>query len=208
MIFRKIDFGSGDRHEQFKQAVLKSARDDVEKYPVLLDQLFGVLKERMPESVVSTFGFYGTRAAMNDKGETRPLTESIEQHHIELLQGIALTLPAAEWGTAPSTAEVMQTVFDIVPQISDTIFKRRLIAEADEADDGQRALMALQEKVRLHTQAVRNWGYFGEVKLICRELYAPLDAKLEAAAGYTFSDILDVSETILAAIEQRGNDYM
>ncbi len=203
-----MDFGIGDRYEEFKQAVLKSAREDVEKYPALLDQLFGVLKERMPESVVSTFGFYGTRAMMNDKGETRTLTKGIEQHHIELLQGIALTLPAAEWGEASSTADVMQTVFDIVPQISDTIFKRRLIAEADEVDDGQQALMALQEKIRLHTQAVRNWGSFSEVKLMCRELYASLDAKLEAAAGYTFSDILDVSETVLTTIEQRGNDYM
>lgn len=207
-VFQKMDFGIGDRHEEFKQAVLEAARENVEKYPALLDQLLGILKERMPESVVSTFGFYGTRAAMNDKGETRKLTTGIEQHHIELLQGIALTLPAAEWGVAPSTAEVMQTVFDIVPQISDTISKRRLIAEADEVDDGQRALMALQEKIRLHTQVVRNWGYFSEVKLICRELYTPLDAKLEAAVGYTFSDILDVAETILATIEQRGNDHM
>ena len=208
MIFQKMDFGIGDRHEEFKQAVLKSAREDVEKYPALLDKLFGVLKERMPESVLSTFSFYGTRATMNDKGETRTLAKGIEQHHIELLQGIALTLPAAQWGEAPSTAEVMQIVFDIVPQISDTIFKRRLIAEADEVDDGQRALMALQEKIRLHTQVVRNWGYFSEVKLICRELYISLDSKLEVAAGYTFSDILDVSETVLTTIEQRGNDYM
>lgn len=208
IIFQKIDFGNGNRHKEFKQAVLKSAREDVEKYPALLDRLFGVLKEYIPESVISTFGFYGTRASMNDKGETRALAEGIEQHHIELLQGIALTLPAAEWGKAPSTPEVVQTVFDIVPQISDTIFKRRLIAEADEVDDGQKALMALQEKIRLQTQAVRNWGYFSEVKLICRELYTPLDTRLDAAVGYTFSDILDVSETILATIEQRGNDYM
>ncbi|GGB68968.1 hypothetical protein [Blastomonas aquatica] len=121
---------------------------------------------------------------------------------------MALALPVAQWGKAPSTADVLQTVFDSVPQISDTIFKRRLIAEADEVDDGQKALMALQEKIRLHTQAVRNWGYFSEVKQICRELYASLDAKLEAAAGYTFSDILDVSESILTTIEQRGNDHM
>jgi len=208
MVFRKMDLGFGDRHDEFKQAILESARKDVENYPALFDQLFDVLKERMPEGVVSTFGFYGTRAAIDDKGETRTLTKGIEQHHIELLQGIALMLLVAQWGQAPSTAEVMQTVFDIMPQISDTIFKRRLIAEADEADDCQRALMELQEKIRLHTQAVRNWGYFSEVKLICRELYAPLDAKLEAAAGYTFSDILDVSETIVTTIEQRGNDFM
>ncbi|MBB3912133.1 hypothetical protein [Sphingomonas desiccabilis] len=208
MVFGKLDFGIENRHEEFKRAFLESAREDVEKYPSLLDQLFGLLKECMPESVVSTFAFYGTRAAINAKGEARALTKGIEQHHIELLQGIALTLPAADWGKAPSTAEVMQTMFDIVPQIANTIFKRRLIAEADEVDDSQKALMALQEKIRLHTQAVRNWGYFSDVKLICRELYASLDAKLEAVAGYTFSDILDVSETVLTMIEQRGNNYM
>lgn len=208
IVFQQMDFGIGERHEEFKHAVLRSAREDVDKYPALLDQLFGILKERMPESVVSTFAFYGTRAAINNNGETRTLTKGIEQHHIELLQGMALTLPVAQWGKVPSTADVLQTVFDSVPQISDTIFKRRLIAEADEANDGQKALMALQEKIRLHTQAVRNWGYFSEVKQICRELYASLDAKLEAAAGYTFSDILDVSESILTTIEQRGNDHM
>ncbi|MFC3310846.1 hypothetical protein [Blastomonas aquatica] len=85
IVFQKLDFGIGERQEEFKDAVLRSAREDVEKYPALLDQLFGVLKERMPESVVSTFAFYGTRAAINNDGETRTLTKGIEQHHIELL---------------------------------------------------------------------------------------------------------------------------
>jgi hypothetical protein len=39
-------------------------------------------------------------------------------------------------------------------------------------------------------------------------VHSVLDAKLEAAAGYTFSDILDVSECVLTTIEQRGNDHM
>lgn len=203
-----MDFGIGERREELKQAILRSALKEVEAYPALIEQLFGILKERMPESVLSTFAFYGTRAKIDKKGEMRTLTKGIEQHHIELLQGIALTLPAAQWGESPSTADVMEIVFDSVPQLCDTIFKRRLIADADEVDDGQRALMALQERIRLHTQAVRNWGYFSEVKQICRELYTPLDAKLEAAVGYKFSDILDVSEIVLTTIEQRGTDYM
>lgn len=207
IFFQKLDFGTGERREEFKDTVLRSAREDVEQYPALVDQLFGVLKERMPENVLSTFAFYGTRVAVSSNGETRRLTARIEQHHVELLQGMALTLPLAEWGKAPSTAHDLQTVFDSVPQISDTIFKRRLIAKADEVDDGQRALMALQEKIRLHTQAVRNWGYFGDVKQICRELYASLDAKLQAVAGYNFSDILEVSESILTTIERHGNDH-
>jgi hypothetical protein len=44
------------------------------------------------------------------------------------------------------------------------------------------------------------------LQLRCR--CALCSAKLEAAAGYTFSDILDVSECVLTTIEQRGNDHM
>lgn len=208
IVFGKLDFGVGDRHEEFKQAILKSAREDVERYPKLVEELTRLLKDRMPEEIVSTVAFYGTRAAINNKGETRTLVKDIQQHHIELLQGIALTLPAGEWGKAPSTAQTIQTVFDILPKLADTFFKRRLIAEADEADESRRAIMSLQEKIRLHTQAVRNWGYFSEVKKICREVYAPLDDKLVAAVGYSFSDILDIAETVITVVEDRGKTFM
>lgn len=52
----------------------------------------------------------------------------------------------------------MQTVFDSAPQLRYTISKRRLIVEADEVGVGQEALMSLQEKTRLRSQAVRSWG--------------------------------------------------
>lgn len=57
MIFEKLDFGIGDRHEEFKHALLKSAREDVEKYPSLIEKLYGVLKQRWPENVLATFAF-------------------------------------------------------------------------------------------------------------------------------------------------------
>ncbi|WAP70436.1 hypothetical protein [Jiella pelagia] len=208
IVFEKLDFGFGDQREEFKSAILKSAREDVERYPELVDELTNLMKNRMPDGIVSTVAFYGTRAAINNKGESRSLTKNIQQHHIELLQGIALTLPADEWGKIPSTAETIQTVFDIIPKLSDTFFKRRLIAKADEIDKVQRAIMSLQEKIRLHTQAVRNWGYFSEVKKICREVYAPLDDKLVAAVGYSFTDILDIAEAVHTAIDERCNTWM
>jgi hypothetical protein len=208
IFFRKLDFGAGEILQETKDAILKSARDDVDRYPELVDQITALLKEKAPEGVFSTFAFYGMRAFIDSSGGTESLTKDIQQHHIELLQGIVLSLPADEWGKAPSTAQAVQTAFDVIPKLADTFFKRRLIAKADERDEVQRAIMSLQEKIRLHTQAVRNWGYFSEVKKICREVYAPLDKKLAAAAGYSFSDIIDIAEAVHATIEDRGNAFM
>src|SRR5690606_19153465 len=111
------------------------ARADVEKFPDLINRVLSILRDRMPETILATFAFYGSQASILSTGETRSLSKDILQHHIELLQGIVLTIPAEEWGHAPSTADIMQTVFDIVPKVTDTFFKRRLINQVDEADE-------------------------------------------------------------------------
>lgn len=64
-----MDFGIGEQHEACKQTIFSSSRDDVNKYPAPLDRLFGILKEHTPESVVPTFAFYSTCAAINNKGK-------------------------------------------------------------------------------------------------------------------------------------------
>ncbi|WP_156477968.1 hypothetical protein, partial [Acetobacter malorum] len=208
VLSKKLDSSAEESYEQFIQMMLKSAHKDVEEYPVLLNELLSILKEKTPADIISTFAFYGARAAIDSRGKIQPLAQEIQQHHIELLQGIILTLPVAEWGYDPFITESMQAVYDSVPKLADTIFKRRLLTNAEEADENQRAIMSLQEKIRLHTQAIRNWGYFSEVKKICREIYVPLDRNLETAFGYTFSDILDVAEALLGVIEERGNNHI
>jgi hypothetical protein len=207
IVFRSMNFG-GVNHAEMKQAVINAARADVEKFPELLSEIYRVLKERTPEGILATFAFYGSRAVVGSNGEMKTLAKDIQQHHIELLQGIVLTLPAAEWGQGPSAGDVMQIVFDTVPELASTFFKRRLIANTDEIDADKRAIMSLQEKIRLHTQVVRNWGYFNEVKKICREVYSPLDAKLKSALGFTFTDIIDISEAIVNEIEARASRHM
>jgi len=150
IVFRKIEFG-GNHHAEVKEAILSAARTDVEKFPYLINELLGILKERTPEGILATFAFYGARAVMESNGETQSMLGNVQQHHIELLQSIILTLPIEEWGRAPSSSDVMQTVFDTVTNIADTFFKRRLVCQVEEAEEDKRALMSLQEKIRVRT---------------------------------------------------------
>lgn len=205
--FSSLTMG-GDNHEEFRQAVIKAARENVAEMPNLLDDLGKLLRERTPEGILTTFGFYGSQGTIGPNGELRSLAKGILQHHIELLQALVLTIPVDEWGVGPPTADIMQTVFDTVPKLADIFVQTRIVQRVEEGDPQKQAVMSLQEKIRLHTQAVRNWGYYNEVIAICRELYAPLDSKFAASLGFSISDLLDVSDALVKEVERRSSQHM
>lgn len=205
--FSRFEIG-GEDQEEFRQAVFSAAKQNVAELPKLLNQLNEIFRERTPEGILTTFAFYGSQGSVNAKGELKSLSKDILQHHVELLQAFALTVPLEEWGEGPPTSDVMHVVFDIVPKISDTFIQTRLLERNEEDDAQKQAVMSLQEKIRLHTQAVRNWGYYREVVSICRELYSPLDAKLSAKLGFTATDFIDVSDALVREIERRASEHM
>ncbi|QSB45699.1 hypothetical protein IDJ81_06230 [Tsuneonella flava] len=207
-MFHKLPTIKPEHQEAVREAILKSARTDAHRFPDLVEELQGILRIKSPEAILASFGFYATRATMNDRGETKSFNEGMEQHHIELLQGFVLQLPIEEWGCEPPSGHDVQSVFELIPKLADIHTKRRLLERADQPDGPTRALIELQEKIRTHTQAVRNWGYFEATKSICREIYQPLDEQLQKKLGFTFTDVLEVSEVLVNIIEQRGSDYI
>lgn len=63
----------------------------------------------------------------------------------------------------------------------------------------------MQERLRGHTQIVRNWGYFANVVQIARDLYAPLDADLRQHHGFSASDLIAVSLAVIEGYQSRVN---
>lgn len=198
----------GESHEEFKDAMLSAARKNVAKFPDLIEKIHEIFRETTPEGILATFGFYGARAAIGSDGTTRSLTKGIEQHHIELLQALVLTLPLRDWGQGPSHGGIMQHVFDIVPELAHAFFQMRLLEKEEELDLQKRAISSLQERIRLHTQAVRNWGYYSEVIRLSRELYSPLDGKFAAALGFTATDVIDIAENLVSEVERRSGEHI
>lgn len=204
----KIVFGEikidGDDHAEFKAAMTEAARKGIDEFPKLLVRISNLFQSTYPPNLLSTFAFYGCQGVMDDHGNRKSMTNRILQHHVELLQALALMVPFEQWGGAPSTGEKMQVLFDTVPEISDTFMKMRIFAQEDETDLQKKAILLLQEKIRLHTQAVRNWGYYLDVIKICRELYSPLDDDFDHALGFSATDFIDVAEAIVSEFERRA----
>ncbi|MBH5372242.1 hypothetical protein [Bradyrhizobium glycinis] len=144
---------------------------------------------------------------MSDAGvSAKRLTSKIEQHHIELLQALMLMLPISEWGEYRASPVDIQNTIDTIVELADAFFARRYKAVEDATDLQARTVLALQERLRVHTQMVRNWGYFSEVVQISSELYAPLDDALRKALGFSASDLIATGRHLVWVLEDRNTE--
>jgi hypothetical protein len=206
IVFSQIKIG-GDNHAEFKEALIEAAQKGIDEFPELLAGISDLFRSTYPPNLLGTFAFYGCQGYIDDQGHQQSMTKDILQHHVELLQALALMVPHEKWGGEPSTGEKMQALFDTVPEISDTFLKIRIVKQAEETDPQKKAILLLQEKIRLHTQAVRNWAHYLDVIKISRELYSPLDNKFNQALGFSATDFIDVAEVLVSEFERRARHH-
>ena len=194
-------------HAAFKEAVLKAAKAGVNEFPKMLERFGKLFRDRDPMGIIASMSMYSLMGFVTDKGVFRKPGREIEQHHVELLQAIMMTVPGDEWGINPPTADVMQILHDETPKLANTFLFQRLLAEGEESDETAMALASLQVSIRLHTQAVRNWGYSSAVNRTTKELHEPLNAAFVEKLGFSISDLIDVMAAVVKEYEKRGNEH-
>jgi hypothetical protein len=139
-----------------------------------------------------------------DGVSTTGLIKGIEQHHVELLQALMLMLDRREWGSDAAANHQIQTVIDEVKALATAFHRRRMVQLEDLGEDLDRLVIAgLQERLRDHTQMVRNWGYYEDMFRITRSLHAPLDEAFAAHHGYSASDLVDVVDALVGLHQER-----
>ena len=197
-----------EKHSEFKAELLEAARVGVAEFPSQLDIIKNHLKNSDSFGVVASVARYGLSAYISSKGfEKRKYSVNIEQHHVELLQAILLTIPANEAREGVLTPNIVQNIFEILPKISEVFYFQRIIdAEAIEGES-EYLVRSLQERVRLHTQAVRNWGYFDEVVQLTRDLFQPLDADLTLHCGFSATDLIETMLAVVREYERRQSEH-
>lgn len=183
---------------------MQVGKDKAEKFPQLLEGVLALLRRRHPIFFLATIAGYGLQVGVTRDGVAdHGMIKSIEQHHIELLQALALSLPAEDWGAEPPESREIQEMIDLLPELADAFHQRRYLAVEGAKDSEERVLLALQERIRLHTQAVRNWGYLDDVIAISTELYSGADAAFEAKLGVTATEIIQAAKALIKIIEAR-----
>lgn len=200
-------FTVGDNHEELNGFALSSAQRNVDDFPNTLKIITAQLRQSDPLGIVSTFAAYGIMTGVGHEGvTTQPFLKDIQQHHVELLFALMMSIPLDEWGRETFTPGIMQTVFDTVPKIAEVFLHQRILAARNVTDDQELTILSLQERIRLHTQAVRNWGYYSDVIRISTDLYSSLDDPLKAHFGFSATDLIEVMAAIVKEFEHRHSE--
>jgi len=166
--------------------------------------LKGILGEVRPLQVLATLAHWGLSHAVGPDGVAeKSLIPDLSQHHVEILQALILSLPPEAWGTAVATPLQIQKVIDLLKEVGAAFHEKRARAVLAAKTPQAGALLSLQERIRTHTQVIRNWGYFGDVLTMVRSLYSPLDARMADAVGVSASQMIEVMEALVRVLEER-----
>ena len=195
-------------HDEFKKAVMAAARNSVDEFPATLKIVTDELRKSDPVGIVSTFAAYGLQTLVGREGaNTKSVLKDIQQHHAELLLALVMAIPVNEWRTDPFTPDIMGTVFETVPKIAETFLHQRILAAEGVTDKQEFTVLSLQERIRLHTQAVRNWGYYSDVIRISTDLYGSLDDRLKTHFGFGATDLIELMAAVVKEFERRHSEH-
>lgn len=198
---------SGIDPDTLKKALIEAGKDAATEYPKLIDTVLNQLRRWSPFQLLSFLAGWGLAAGVVEGGTaSKSILTDVEQHHVELLQALAMKLPPAEWGKELAKPGEVTEVIDALRKLTDAFQKRRFMAIEEERNIEARLVLGLQERMRGHTQVVRNWGYFSDVVEISAELYGALDAEFEAYHGFSATDLIAIGRDLVKIAEQRNND--
>lgn len=193
-----------EHHAEFKAAMLAAAHSAVDAFPAQLEALKEELRGSWPPNALAAFVAYGLQSGLADNGSQTSLVPNVLQHHAELLQAIVLTIPQDEWRLESLLFTANQTLFETVPTIANTFFMLRLLeGEAVEGDGEALLIRSVQDRMRMHTHGVRNWGYYQQVVQVSRDLYRGLDEGMKVHHGFSASEAIDVMAALVAECERR-----
>lgn len=195
--------------EVVRQAVVSRSKQAETDFPTTVASLEGQLSTIHPTSLLAIVAGYGLQAFVGE-GEVEPtsaLGPRFNQHHVEIFQALMLRQSEDKWGTKPPTPDAISAAADALIAASDAYINKRFPKRASIPDE-EMLLRLVQEKLRINTQAVRNWGHYSQVLQHSRELYSALDPIWLKHFGLTFSFIVDLMARIAERLDEMANARM
>ena len=175
-----------------------------EAFPELMARLRSLLQTYYPPHIIAVMAGWGLRVGVGPLGVgSQSMIKGMSQHHVELLQAISLSLPRSEWGEQAADMSIMQEAIDIVLALPDAFVAVRRSRIESTTEPVAATMLSLQERLRIHTQMVRNWGGYQSMLEILRRQYAPLDLAVRERKGFGVFDVIAVIEATVAGIENQ-----
>ena len=160
-----------------------------------------------PLHALSVLAAYGLSIDVTKDGvrASEAKSDKIHQDHVELLQAFVLQRAVGSWPRQPSKPSDTQELWDALIELGHgfDLSRMRPLNMENESD----ALVLLQEKIRGNTRAVRNWGYYHQVKDISHRLLAPLDERMRSDFGFAGTELIAVLDSLVRSNEARINEH-
>jgi hypothetical protein len=173
-----------------REAVLKGlaaiGQTHQDEFPRRLEEVETILRSVDPLLTISMLATYGLMGSVDDNGNVSSgyKGEEFNQSHVELAQALCLRVPFAECSREFPRPDTIQQLFDLLPEVGRAFGLMRYVELQKERSDENKAVMVIQEGLRLHTQIVGNWGYLSRVAGIAKRLCAPIDDVFRATVGF------------------------
>jgi hypothetical protein len=188
--------------EFIKESGAKFERKFRDSFQTLQDKIITI----DPISLLSFFGFYD----LTPSGEKdRELTENnpILQHHVEFLQSLVLRYQQEAFEFKPVLPVDFEVFRDLVQDVTEAFHMRRVAAEEPSLYTKKRKQFQVLEDIRLHTQAVRNWGHTRQITRIVTEIFAPLNDRVEQKLGVRITHLIAMCLKLVATVENRIKEH-
>lgn len=207
MVFMKHPFSKLPREAVLKGLVEigKTHRDE---FPSRLNAVEAVLRSTDPLLTISMLATYGLWGSVDDSGHVSSgyKEEEFNQSHVELAQALCLRIPRTGCSQEFPKPDTIQKMFDLLPELGEAFHLRRFAQLQEERSEENRAVMLIQEELRLHTQVVRNWGYLNRVAEITKRLCVPVNDMFLIAVGIHATSLIDLFTHLIRRHEHLENE--
>ncbi len=203
-VFRMVENPLANLSDEERRLLVEEMGKNSEKqFQESLTKLQEILRQYDLITLLSILSAYGLTAGLGNDG-VKPSKHSnpLIQSHVETCQALALQVNTEELSVSPVTPDVVQQARDALVSIAPSFSFKRMTGKQVDAPEDQAAVVQLQEMVRSHTQMVRNWGYFSQVKIISKELYSSFDELLLEKVRFRASDVIYVFDFMVSSIEE------
>ncbi len=160
--------------EELKELVGTSFSEAKEKLPILINELIDLIKNVNPIHLLS--GFVTSSLSPIDEKKGVSIQDSkieIPQFYVEYVQAIFLTFSCDEINLeAKTTIEDFNKIKDVLDCIFSTNMLTRFDGGLELETDEEKSAFLMRSLIQGQTTAVRNWGYYTQVKKISLELYS------------------------------------
>lgn len=183
---------------------IKAAEKAEKQLPLLTRSLRQLIATVNPVEVIMTIAGWALFTGVSEtEVRERSCLPDVQQADVELFQGLMASISLEDWGHRIAGPEVVQRAIDDLVAVRRAFATFRMTVLGKDRNEQESAAIALQERMRLHTQIVRNWSYLDRVMAVIEDLYGPLDGCLLEAVGFRATDVITIYRSLCGLREEQ-----